>query len=89
MSKEIVSIDDLQTLRSLMLSEKNFLLRLFRGNSMTNRSELSGATTIQLQLIIELLFCLANGEIPLKSCAYDALTKAKKGNNVYCRPLIT
>ncbi len=66
-------------LRSLMIENKNFLKFLFESNSNQSKKEaLTKCESTQLDLIINILFYIVQGEIPVKRTHYESLKRNKK-----------
>lgn len=65
-------------IREFMLQEKSFLKSLYIGNPLSNRTSLSFATNLQLNLLIRVLSYVVRGYIPMKKVHFEALTKSKK-----------
>lgn len=65
-------------LREWMIKEKLFLKNLFLGNPLSNQRTLSFATPFQLNVLINVLYNIVQGRIPMKKINYEKLTKSKK-----------
>lgn len=72
-------------LREWMIKEKLFLKNLFLGNPLSNQKTLSFATNFQLNVLINVLFKIVRGQIPLKKISYEKLTKSKKRRVLHTR----
>ena len=67
---------DTTKLRELMLLERGFLEALYLGNSMQNRRTLASSTNVQLRMLIQVLFCIANAKISLKRSYEGSLSRS-------------
>ena len=69
---------DYKKLRKSMIFNKLFLMDLYVSNSMTAKKTLASATDNQLRLLIQIIFCISTGIIPLPKTAFDKLAIARK-----------
>jgi hypothetical protein len=65
-------------LRHLFEENQEFLKSLYSGSSKIVQTELSRANDQSLDLIIKILYLIANGEISLTEEAADSIKKAKR-----------
>ena len=65
-------------LREIFIKEKLFLKKLYLGNPLSNRTALSFATILQLNVLIRILYHIVRGNIPMKKCHFETLIKSKK-----------
>ena len=65
-------------LRECMIKEKLFLKSLYLGNPLSNRTCLSFATELQLNVLIRVLYNIVRGQIPIKKVHFEKLTKSRK-----------
>ena len=65
-------------LKNLMLYQRPFLADLYTSNPLTSEKLLQNSTDEQLQLIIQVIYFIANGIISLPRKSFDNLEKSKK-----------
>lgn len=65
-------------LREIFIKEKLFLKKLYLGNPLSNRTALSFATNLQLNVLIRILYHIVRGNIPMKKSHFETLIKSKK-----------
>jgi len=51
--------------RDLLLRDKGFLNSLYKNESLSNREQIKGADDIHLNTVIQILYLIANNEIPV------------------------
>ena len=69
---------DIPYLRSIMIHHKDFLKKLYTGNSLMNLELLSGANDRQLNVVIRILHLIANGAIAMKSAQFKIVKTSKR-----------
>lgn len=67
-------------LRSLLIQNKSFLKTLHFSNALANRTILSFANEIEVNLLLKILYFIVIGQIPIKKNHFQFLIKSKKKN---------
>ena len=72
---------DIPYLRSIMLHHKDFLKKLYTGNSLMNVELIAGANDRQLNMVIRILHLIANGAIAMKAAQFKIVKSSKRFKN--------
>ena len=69
---------DIKKLRNHMLMNKTFLMELYNSNSMTSRKLLVSANDTQIKMLLQIIYCVTNGLIPLNKNSFQGLSLSRK-----------
>ena len=73
------SIVDRNTLKELMIRNKQFLARLYTSKTPSIAKKIIvNAETPELQVLIQILHYISCGKLPVKKCDYDNIVQKRK-----------
>lgn len=72
-------------LRALMLNHKLYLGDLYTSNSMTAKKILNNSLDVQLKLLLNLLYRLANGDLPMTRKTLQKLQHSRKASFLHTK----
>lgn len=67
-----------EKLRKSLVHNKLFMRELFESNALIAKKVLCSANDSQLKLVIQILYFVSKGEIPLKKNLYEKLWNTRK-----------